>query len=84
MADIAVEELVELVGDALRQVHGKDELSAPVTPDSKMGEPPEWDSLSFIAIFTSMAEKYDVELADDDAFHFTSLPAMHAFLNEIL
>ena len=84
MADIAVEELVDLVSEALRQVHGKDELSAPVTPTSQMGQPPEWDSLSFIAIFTSVAEKYGVDLADDDAFHFTSVPAMHAFLNEIL
>lgn len=84
MADIAVEELVSLVENSLLQVHGTDSLSAPVTPESKMGEPVEWDSLSFIAIFTAVAAGYDIELADDDAFHFTSIPAMHAFLNEVL
>ena len=44
----------------------------------------EWDSLSFIAVFNAISEILDVELEDDDAIHFTSIPAMHAFLNEIM
>lgn len=84
MAEVAIGDLVSLVEESLCQVHGTDSLSSPVTENSKMGEPEEWDSLSFIVIFTAVAAKYDVELADDDAFHFTSIPAMHAFLNEIL
>ena len=84
MAEVAIGDLVSLVEESLGQVHGTDSLSSPVTENSKMGEPEEWDSLSFIVIFTAVAAKYNVELADDDAFHFTSIPAMHAFLNEIL
>lgn len=84
MNQVEIVELTSLVEESLLQVHGTGSLSSPVTPQSKMGEPEEWDSLSFIAIFTAVAAKYDVELADDDAFHFTSIPAMHAFLNEIV
>ena len=84
MTQVQVEEITGLVEETLLQVHGTDSLSSPVTPESKMGEPEEWDSLSFIAIFTAIAAKYEVELADDDAFHFTSIPAMRGFLNEIL
>lgn len=81
---VEVEELIVLVDQALRETSGVDQLSAPVTAQSKMGEPEEWDSLSFISVFTAVAEQYEADLADDDAYHFTSIPAMHAFLNEIL
>lgn len=49
-----------------------------------MGSPAEWDSLSFVAVFTAIGQAYDVELEDDDAFHFQSIAGIEAFLREIL
>ena len=83
MKHVSVEELVSLIDTTLCEVSGTGSLSSPVLPDSQMGEPAEWDSLAFIAVFTAVAQKYQVDLADDDAFHFTSVPTMHAFLNEV-
>ncbi len=80
---ISVDRVCEVVADALLTASEKAELSNAVTPQSEMGEPTEWDSLAFIVVFTAIAEAFEVELEDDDAIHFTSIPAMHAFLNEI-
>ena len=80
---ISVDKVCEVVGDALLTVSEKQALSMPVTAEGAMGEPAEWDSLSFIVVFNAIAEAFGVELEDDDAIHFTSIPAMHAFLNEI-
>lgn len=84
MSKVSIEELVALIDTTLCGVSPNGTLSSPVMPDSKMGEPAEWDSLAFIAVFTAVAQEYQVDLADDDAFHFTSVPTMHAFLNEVL
>lgn len=80
---ISVDQVCEVVGDALLSASERAELSAPVTAQAAMGEPAEWDSLSFILVFNAIAEAFGVDLEDDDAIHFTSIPAMHAFLNEI-
>lgn len=84
MLHVKVEELVALIDTTLCEVSMTEQLSSPVLADSQMGEPAEWDSLAFIAVLTAVAERYQIELADDDAFHFTSVPTMHSFLNEVL
>lgn len=84
MKQVNLEELISLIDTTLCQVCMTDGLSSPVHAESQMGEPAEWDSLAFISILTAVAEKYDVELADDDAFHFTSVPTMHAFLEQVI
>ena len=81
---ISVDKVREIVSDTLLTISDKAELSGPVTEDAEMGAPAEWDSLSFIVVFNAISEILDVELEDDDAIHFTSIPAMHAFLNEIM
>ena len=72
--------LCRTVEEAIKSASNKSELSAPVTATSRMGEPREWDSLSFVVVFNAVAEAYDVMLEDDDAIHFTSIGAMHEFL----
>jgi acyl carrier protein len=49
-----------------------------------MGTVSEWDSLSFVAVFTGVAEALDLDLDEDDAIHFTSIEAMHDFLSELM
>ena len=84
MKHVNMDELVKLVDTTLCEVSMSEALSSPVSADSQMGEPAEWDSLAFIAVLTAVAQEYGIELADDDAFHFTSVPSMHAFLSEVL
>lgn len=84
MGTVTKDELCQLVDGTLCGIFGKDRLSTPIGPESKMGEPEEWDSLSFVAVLAAVSQSYDIELADDDAFHFTSIPTMHAFLAEVL
>jgi len=84
MKHVDVNELVSLIDTTLCEVNSLECLSSPVRDDSRMGEPAEWDSLSFIAVLMAVAQRYGIDLADDDAFHFTSVPTMHAFLNEVV
>lgn len=84
MNAVDLNELVALIDATLCEINSLECLSSPVLAESRMGEPAEWDSLSFIAVLMAVSQKYDVELADDDAFHFTSVPTMHAFLNEVV
>jgi acyl carrier protein len=73
-----------VVTDALKTATNKDSLSGEVTANSRMGDPKEWDSLSFVAVFTSIGVAFDVELEDDDAFHFQSISGIEAFLKDVL
>lgn len=84
MAAVNVEELCGLVERTLCEATSKSGLASPVHAQSKMGDPAEWDSLSFIMVLTAVSDAYELDLADDDAFHFTSIPAMHSFIEELL
>lgn len=83
MGMINVNELCGLVEKTLCEVSYKDSLAASVHGQSRMGDPVEWDSLSFITVLMAVSEAYGVDLADDDAFHFTSIPSMQTFLEEV-
>ena len=84
MAVVNVEELCRLVEQALCETSLKGRVATPVHGQSKMGDPAEWDSLSFITVLTAVSDAYEVELLDDDAFHFMAIPTMHSFLEEVL
>lgn len=80
---IEMTSLCRTVEEAIKAASNKPELSAPVTPTSQMGQPREWDSLSFVVVFNAVADVYNVMLEDDDAIHFTSMGAMHEFLTSL-
>jgi acyl carrier protein len=73
-----------VIEDALKATSNTATLSQPVTPESQMGSPREWDSLSFVAVFIAVGEAFDIELDDDDAIHFQAVPAMYQFLDEVM
>ena len=83
MERVSVDKLCAVVEVALRTASDKQELSAPVTREARMGEPAEWDSLSFVVVFNAIAEEFGIELEDDDAIHFTAIETMHGFLEEL-
>ncbi len=76
--------LCKVIEEALKAANTMAELSAPVTMDSVMGSPREWDSLSFVAVFSAVGDAFVIELEDDDAIHFQAVRTIHDFLNDIL
>ncbi len=79
-----VSKLIVLVEDILKNVSDKKELSSPIAINSRMGDPIEWDSLTFVSIFIGVGEAYEIELDDDDAIHFQSIDGIATFLSEIM
>lgn len=41
--------------------------------DSGMGNPPSWDSLAFVEIFTTVSAELGIDVSDDDAIHFMTV-----------
>lgn len=54
---------------------------ATVTGSSMMGNPPEWDSLAFVEIFVSVSGHFGIEVSDDDAISFMSVPEIVEFVS---
>ena len=77
-----MEGLEAKVIDIIRGVLVKHKASIVISPSSKMGEPPEWDSLAFVEIFTAVSGHFGVEVCDDDAISFMSVPDIVGFLSE--
>ncbi|MFT7135582.1 MAG: acyl carrier protein [Akkermansiaceae bacterium] len=82
--ELNTETICAIVTDTLKVTNKKDALSGDITAASRMGDPKEWDSLSFVAVFTAIGTAFDVELEDDDAIHFQSITAIEAFLKDIM
>lgn len=77
-------QLCEIIEDAIKTSSNKSQLSENVTMDSKLGKPVEWDSMSFVVVFTAVSDSYDIEVEDDDAIMFTSVGGIIEFLEEVL
>ena len=77
-------DLCIVIEQALKNATKTAELSEPVTIESKMGSPVEWDSLSFVSVFLAVAENFDIELDDDDAILSRDARSIHKLLNEIV
>lgn len=82
MTDI-VEEICKAVEDALKSSAKVDKLSAPVTIDSSMNDPREWDSLAFVSVFMTVSQRLNIEVEDDDAINFTSVEGIRTFVEEL-
>ena len=76
--------ICKVIESALKQAAGTENLSAPVTGDSRMNSPREWDSLAFVSVFLAVAEHFQIEVEEDDAIHFTSVAGINEFLEELL
>ena len=73
MSDELENKVIETVAKALATANKTPEKSILLTRDSKMNEPKEWDSLSFVAVMVAVSEEFDLEFDDDDAIAFTSI-----------
>ena len=78
------ERLFKSINDALLASCNKSELSASINLSSKMRDPREWDSLSFVAVYLAVTEEFNVEAEDDDAIYFMSVEKIIQFLDDVL
>lgn len=53
-----------------------------ITESSMMGDPQEWDSLAFVEIFVAVSGHFGLEVSDDDAIAFMSVPEIVGFVSE--
>lgn len=53
-----------------------------VVGTSMMGDPFEWDSLAFVEIFLAVSGHFELEVSDDDAINFMSVPEIVGFVSE--
>lgn len=53
-----------------------------IIDSSMMGDPMEWDSLAFVEIFLAVSGHFDLEVSDDDAISFMSVPEIVEFVSE--
>jgi acyl carrier protein len=53
-----------------------------IIDSSMMGNPMEWDSLAFVEIFLAVSGHFDLEVSDDDAISFMSVPEIVEFVSE--
>lgn len=70
MAEGLVDEVVTIIGSVLAARSAGD---VTVTVDSGMGNPPAWDSLAFVEIFTTVSERLGLDVSDDDAINFMTV-----------
>lgn len=70
MADGLIDEVVGIIGSVLA-ARGAGDVA--LSADSGMGNPPAWDSLAFVEIFTTVSEKLGLDVSDDDAIHFMTV-----------
>ena len=76
--------LCVVIAETLKTAADTDKLSESVTMDSTMGSPREWDSLSFVAVFSAIGQAFGADLDDDDAIHFQATRSIYDFLYQIL
>lgn len=70
MADGLIDEVVGIIGLVLAS-RGAGDVA--LSGESGMGNPPAWDSLAFVEIFTTVSEKLGLDVSDDDAIHFMTV-----------
>jgi acyl carrier protein len=70
MADGLNDEVVAIIESVLV---ARGAAGVALTPDSGMGNPPAWDSLAFVEIFTTVSGRLGLDVSDDDAIHFMTV-----------
>ena len=80
MTEPLEQRIIEIVQYALRD-EGK-EQDIRITADDSMQTIAAWDSLSFMRVFMAINEAFGVNPDFDEAIHYTSVKALHAYLKK--
>lgn len=72
----------DIISTVAAVLAGRGRPNVELTNDSGMGNPTDWDSLAFVAIFLAVNEKFGIDASDDDAIHFMSVNDIANFIRE--
>lgn len=78
MTDELTTKVIQIVQDTLRTESGKSDLA--VTFDDGMETVADWDSMTFMKIFLSVNEAFEINPDFDEAIHYTSISTLVDFL----
>ena len=81
MADSLEARLIEVIEATLCEQSGNEELT--LCAGDSMETIAEWDSLSFMNVFSAVNEAFDIDPDFDDAVHYTSVATLHGYLGTV-
>ena len=81
MADPLEARLIAIIETTLRQQSGNAALT--LRPEDSMETVAEWDSLSFMSVFSAINEAFGIDPDFDDAIHYTSVSSLHDYLETV-
>ena len=82
MADSLEARIVEIIESTLREQSGNKELV--LCADDSMETIAEWDSLTFISVFSAINKAFGIDPDFDDAVHYLSIPSLHRYLERVV
>jgi len=71
--------LCNIISQAIKEATSRDTV---ITIDSRLNEPKEWDSLSFMHVYYSVLEEFNLDEDDDDILKFRSVVGILEVINE--
>jgi acyl carrier protein len=80
MTEPLEQRIIEIIQYALRD-EGKQQ-DVVITADDSMQTVAAWDSLNFMRVFLAINEAFGLNPDFDEAIHYTSVKALHAYLKE--
>lgn len=82
LSDLEIE-ICQVVQKTLCENLSQKELTTPITPQATMATIEEWDSLSFVTVFLSVSEHFEIDVEEDDAIHFQSIQGIRELIEDI-
>jgi acyl carrier protein len=81
MGDVVADVEAQVIG-VVASILSTKKSGVVVTATSMMGDPPEWDSLAFVEVFVAVSAHFGLDVSDDDAISFLSIPEIVEFVSE--
>ena len=78
MADSLEARIIEIIEPILREQSGNVELA--LCAEDSMETIAEWDSLTFMSVFSAVNEAFGIDPDFDDAIHYTSIASLRDYL----
>lgn len=82
MPELSLNSVIQIIQSTLQDSGQHPDVT--ITEADSMDTVAAWDSLSFMRVFLAINEAFQIEPDFDEAIHYTSVRALHAFLLEKL
>ena len=81
MADSLEARIVQVIESTLREQSDNTELT--LGAEDSMETIAEWDSLTFMSVFTAINDAFGIDPDFDDAVHYLSIPSLYRYLERV-